>query len=323
MEKMSLYKRRDFGEVLNESTTFITQNFRIYSKGFLYFVLGPLLLVMIASVYSSRFGLDPAIAATNPRFYLSHFFGDMLPALLLVLFLVSIVYIIQTVLSYEFLILYEAKDDPSTITVGEMWDSIRANFWRMVGSYLGLILIFLLLYIITAFIVGLIFVVNGVLGFLFLLGALVFWIYLLIPVSSLFFAVRENEKLGVFDSIRRCYRLASRHWWRTFGLMFVVGLVVWVLKMLFVAPLYLIISLIKAHYINVSFETSIQLTTTLTYIIQALSLAAGLYFSAVANFVSAFNYYSLAENTDNISLLEEINTIGQKPEPENAQEGEF
>ena len=58
-------------------------------------------------------------------------------------------------------------------------------------------------------------------------------------------------------------------------------------------------------------------------ITQALSMAVGIFFSSIVCVATAINYYSLVESTDNTSLQQEIERIGEKPDPEYRQEGEF
>jgi hypothetical protein len=320
MKKIQLFQRRDFGATLNASAEFITQNFRNYSKAFLYFVMPPLLLLIISVTYLFIYFAGSYVGPMTSGPDALKRLVTWLPLIIVFSILFSAVYLIQTLLSYEYLISYELKEDPATITTEELWGRIKANMLRLISSYLGLFLIFLTAYFFTFLIGFMLFRISGFLGGLFVLAAVIGWIYMLIPVS-LFFMVRLREGLGNYDSLRRCFVITTGHWWRTFGIMLVVAIVAWLMKMMFVAPFSLLNWLLTTHQIGIN--PSLTQSLWLAGVIQSLSVAVSLYFSALVCFATGFNYYSLVESMDNTSLLNEIDHIGERPDRDDKQEGEF
>jgi hypothetical protein len=135
--------------------------------------------------------------------------------------------------------------------------------------------------------------------------------------------IRLREGLGIFASLGRCFTLVRHHWWRTFGILMVMGLAASALHMMVMAPLtapdiITTFQRLKDHPGDTS-----SMYTPMYGITQSLSLAVGIFFSSMVCVAIAINYYTLVESTDNTSLIEEIERIGEKPDPEYKQEGEF
>jgi hypothetical protein len=93
-----------------------------------------------------------------------------------------------------------------SISVREVWDMVKANFLRTVGSYIGL-----------AFVMGLAFLLLMIPG-----------IYLMVPMS-LFFVVQLVESTGFGQTISRAVFLTKGKWWSTFGLIMIMTLMLVVL----------------------------------------------------------------------------------------------
>lgn len=322
MKKVQLLKRRDFGSILNDTFAFLSENMKRYSKAFLYVVMPPLLVLMVVMTFLFN---ELGVAMTSLQHMhgfdfqsLSSFFSVY--AVMIVLW--SVVYLLQSLLIYEYLLLYEAQDESNEITTEALWAAMKADLMQMVGSYLGLIALIVLFFAINVGIVALVMTASKVLGGFLIFALVLAWIYLFLPISN-FYMIRLRERLGILESLSRCFTLIRSNWWRTLGVLTIMGMAASALQMVVTAPLSVTdlvttFQRIKSHSTDMS-----GMYTPAHSITQAISMAVGLFVSTIVSVATAINYYSLVESTDNTSLLSEIDRIGEKPDPEYKQEGEF
>ncbi len=133
------------------------------------------------------------------------------------------------------------------------------------------------------------------------------WIYLSVPLALLP-SIRSRERLGPIDGLRRSIELIRDNWWRTFALIFLMGIIVSMVSSFVYIPFSLIVGLSSFH------------RTTADYSDAVGTLAIGMaIFYAVAYFlyslvVLAINlqYYSLAERLDRTAIMDRIDSIGRR-----------
>jgi hypothetical protein len=326
MEKMKLLKKRDFGTVLNDSLQFTFQNFGRYSKAFLYIVMPPIVL-MIVGIFFLYMSLShhSTGAATLANGLKPAILIAMLPLMLAAFVLLVIVSLVHTSLSYQYMLLYESKEDPSQITVEELWTKIKSDLMQLFGAYVGLIALITVCIAITAGITYVLYAASGssLLSGLFILIMFFVWAYLSIVLSN-YFMIILREKAGVSDALHRCFILIKGHWWPTFGVMAVIGILAYIIQTICLLPLTIVYAVTAMHSVFSSgLNAKAPMGGTMYAIIQALSWAVSFYISVFFSFAAGINYYSLVENTDHTSLLEEIGQIGEKPDPDPKQEGSY
>lgn len=326
MKKVQLLKRRDFGAVLNDTFTFVFENALAYSKAFLYFVMPPLLILMLVmTVLFTQLGLVMGDMQENMRNmggFDVHRLYTMGTAYTIMLVMMSIVHLLQSLLAYEYILLYETKPDPKEITTSELWSAMMGSLGNMIGSYLGMFGLIIGFVIVNVAVVALLFAASKVLGGILVFVLIFVWIYLALPLAS-FYIIRLREGLGIMDSLSRCFTLVRNNWWRTFGVIMVMGVAASAMQMMITAPIAApdMISTIQ-KMIKHPGDTS-GIYSKQHSIVQAVQTAVGVFFSVLVIVATAINYYSLVEGTDNTSLQEEIARIGEAPDPEYKQEGEF
>ena len=324
-KEIKLYKSKDFNELLNDCTEFIRQSFVVYSKAFLFIVAPPLLLIMLVDVYLvgniigdfktgflTGSGFDANIWRKMAKVY-----AVVLPSALLFMVLIML----QTTLIFNYAVLYENAEDPSQITVADIWERIKDTFGRVLWSYVFLTIVGFLAALLVMLVFAGMTMVLGPLVFLAFFALMGVVIYLAVSYSF-YIIVRIKEDVSPMEALGRCNRLIRGHWWRTFGVLFVASIVVFAFRLVLLTPLSAISTVDSLHRVtqpsSLSFGSGYMLGIT-----EAVSQALYLYFSAIVSMCVVVLYYSLSEEKDNISLLDEINTIGENTDQTAGQEGEY
>lgn len=316
---IEFHHTRDFSRKMNATFEFIRQNFKALSKSIL-FIAGPPVLVvglLIGSFIGEFIGMSqasmgaPGSVEAVQRYFMSVTFWLQI-AMMLVFLLISSVMTLATINNY--LILYE-EQRTNKIEVQAVWERVRSTFWM----YLGTMFFFFLLGIGVYLLLLIPFALLAALSpFLIFFGVLFFMcglIYLFFSVSLTFF-IRGYEKLGFFDAIGRSYRLVQGKWWSTFGLIFILYLIMGFASYIFMIPMY-VMSVITAL---TTVETGVrQDPSTAIQVIMTISLTlyylAQMLLNSLPNIGIAFQYFNLVELKESKGLLSQIEQIGQDQAP--------
>ena len=237
-EKIELRQERDFGQVFNAAFAFLKQELKPFCIALLTFVLPVMLLMGIgfAVIYSSMFGMIKAQPTRNSAEFLVKFFGSFGWIMLFALLAQSMLFL--TVISY--LKIYQRKHDSPSIS--ELSGEIFSNLFP----------------VIVAMILGGIVIIIGTI-FCILPG-----VYLGVSLS-LFIIALIIEKDGIGNAFSRSFQLTHMQWWWTFLIIFVGGILFYVLYMILEIPAY--IMGINAVMLNIKQNTLSSSPFTNTYII--------------------------------------------------------
>lgn len=285
MPKIELRKTRDFSAKINATFEFIRENLMPLGKCLLY-IGGPFFLLqgVFAGIYA-RESLSLGAAGTE----IFGVFGEL--ALWLGLMFISggLGYVASIIVVFEYLNLYENKPEEKVITVSEVWEKFQASFFSVLVA-------------------GIVVTVAVVIGVLFLI---IPGIYLSIPLTLLIpIILVERKSLG--EAFSRCFSLITDKWWSTFGLLFVVGLIVGFMGFIFSIPQAVFTFLGIFHQASENFSTELPLWQEvgimLTSIFQTVgvSLLRGIVLIALA-----FQYYNLVERRDAKGIMDKLNQFGQ------------
>ncbi|HRG79766.1 MAG TPA: hypothetical protein PL167_09150, partial [Cyclobacteriaceae bacterium] len=170
-------------------------------------------------------------------------------------------------------------------------------------------------------------VLGSISGFLIFFGVMAFicGIFYLIFSASLTFFIQSYEKKNFFDSVVRSFRLVNNgKWWSTFGLVFILQMIMGVSSYIFLIPYYIIIFTSSMHSVStgsaMEFSDSMKIWTmvffTLYYMAQML-----LY--ALPNIGIAFQYFNLVELKEARGLMNQIENLGQANSTENRPEEHY
>jgi hypothetical protein len=303
---------RDFSRKMNATFEFIRQNIKPLGKSMLVIAGPPVLIasLIIATFMDEFLGISKA-AATNAgnseifeTYFMSITFWLQL-VLMMLLFLVSSIMSIATINNY--ILLYEEKQS-NKIEVGEVWNRVRETFWMYFGTTLVFFLLAIVAYIVFIIPVVLLAAISPALIFLGILAMFCGLLYLMVSVS-LTFIVRAYEKKSFFDAVGRSFRLVRDKWWSTFGLIFILYLVMITISYIFIIPFYVVTITSALH--STSTDVLNTETTWTSIIFFTLYYLAQMILGALPNVGIAFQYFNLVEMKEAKGLLGKIDTLGQ------------
>ena len=274
-------QRRDFGEKINATFAFLTEQIKGLGLALLY-IVGPVALIGGAITGYAQAGLlSSARSGNTPEgilaMYSSFFTGGFLVGLLFQV----VGYLLTSLVTYCYIRLYIQQPDRK-IEVSAVWAEVQ----QFVGSGV-------MLGIASSFIIGFAFI-------LLVLPGMYVAVALSLATSILVF-----EQADVGRAISRSFTLISDNWWATFGLIFVMGIVAGIIGAVFTLPASLVTGLMGASALKGLSILSIILTAISslgTSLLQSLSATA-----------AAFQYFNLVEEKEGSGLLTAIDTIGQTP----------
>jgi hypothetical protein len=311
---IEFHQARDFSRKMNVTFEFIKQNFKPLGKCILFIAVPPILIAMLlfGSFLSDMFGLTFNSAGQTDlmeAYFLSPtFWLQMIVAM--IFFLISTVMNLATINNY--LVLYGEKKT-NKIEVSEVWERVRSTFWMYLGTMFGFVLVAMAAMAILAipiFMMGAISPVLSVFGVFALYGV---FIYLVFGAALTFF-IRLYEKKGFFDSLFRSFKLVRDKWWSTFGLIFILYLIMGISSYLFILPWYAVTVVSALH--NTAIDTFQEPSMTwqiMTIIFFTLYYLAQMFLAALPNVGIAFQYFNLVELKEAKGLMHQIDSIGQAP----------
>lgn len=324
---IQFHHARDFSKKMNVTFEFIRQNFKSLGKAIL-FIAGPPILVasLFMGTFMGEFFTLIQSVSTNPeatdslQTYVMSVSFWLQMILMMVFFLVSSVMSIATINNY--ILLYGEKQT-NQIEVGEVWERVRSTFWMYFATMLLFAFLAIVVYIVMIIPVVLLAAVSPgliILG-IFLLFLAVF--YVLFSLSLTFF-VRAYEKSGFFEAIARSFKLVQGKWWSTFGLVFILYIVMICISYVFILPLYIFMGVSAFH--NISADNAQEPSTSvemITIIFTSLYYLAQMLLAALPNIGIAFQYFNLVELKEAKGLMNQIDTLGQPPATLPASEDQY
>jgi hypothetical protein len=299
-EKLQLRHSRDFGEIISDSIVFLAQNWKTLFKTYFIFcgffmagnmIFSILLQLKIVTLHNDTINTFRGSRAAS--------FGIEYFMVLLFSFL-NVVSITITSLCY--ITLYNEKGNIPP-TTEEVWGYFKYYFWRVTGSILLLgLIIFVALMIcmipVYFFIVSFGQAIGGFIAVFLLLLPLCYFLTIL----GMFFPIMIVENSGFGYAFSKSFKLIKGNWWRTFGVFFVIAIIMYALYILILIP-FGILSGGTVTFIsyNVSFWVVILycIVISLAQIINLLPQTA-----------AAIAYFSYAEDKESIGLMERIDTLG-------------
>jgi len=297
-------QERDFGAKIGATLEFLAAHWRPLGKCLVYFVL-PVALLMgigLGMITNGMFNMIGA-AKSNPAalrqpsdmFGVSYFIGM---ALAMIGGVAAYAVLLSTIYAYVRLLLTEQPSIPPT--PAQVWQQIVPWLGRMILALGMLFGLYLLLMMVLSGFIGLL--GGGTAAVLFFLLFIPVLFYVVVPLS-LYFPTLWIEDTSVLAALRRCFYLALSHWWASFGLLIVAGIIQGCMAILFVLPQYAVI-IGKTMRIPGLDSDALGIAAQCLY-------AGGLLFSCSIPLLAVlFQYFNLVERKEGVGLRTLVDSLG-------------
>jgi hypothetical protein len=314
-----LQQERDFGDKINASFTFVSQNFKTLFLSVLYFA-GPLSLIGgiangIVQSNSLAFTTSGAVKprGTSAGEIFANSFGDSMGHLFTLNYLIAIVFLIlasMTVAITVYAMMIEYKENPESLTIERIWARMREIFLPVLGSYGVTILIFVSIVIAFGGIIGaLISGVGGIFGgflsgIIGIVGFIVIFYFAI--MYSLTSAIVAFEGMGAWEALGRAKFLIKDKWWSTFGLIMIISIINSFIAMIFGAPA-MVVTFMKVLKVGGGISGNVPLIVT-----TMISTVGQVVVSSLTYIAISFQYFNLVEKRKGNGLKMLIEGIGEK-----------
>lgn len=278
-------KKRELGDILTDTFAFLRQNFKsLFSVVFKIAGIPFLLLILSSAYYSyASFGMMDPLSGGNQLFQS----GNILIALILMLIFFMVFYglLYGSVLHY----IKSYIERKGEIDQSEIIQGAKKDF----GSFIGL---------------GILSSIIMVVGFIlcFIPG-----IYLYVPMS-LTFSILVFRKVSVTDAISDSFQLIKNEWWITFATLLVIGILVYIVSMIFSVPM-IIYTFTKAFTVasEGSMSNPSELFDWVFIVLNSIANAAQYILYIITTVATAFIYFNLNERKHFTGTLEQIDSLGK------------
>ena len=288
--QIEFYKKRQFGEKLNATFTFIRENAKPYLKVQL-MIAGPILL--IANILVNQFAVG--MFDFNGEFS-ANFLIDMFQMYGLILLIGLVSTTVMPAVTYGYMIAYKTTA-PTDISVANVTNSFASRFFNILGLNI-------LTYFVTI-IAMIFFIIPGIyVGIVLSLGA----------------AIIVFENSNPIDAFGRAFTLIKGKWWSTFGLLVVISIIGYIINLFFGLP--------RGIVLGIDMFTSLDATGSIegTQMENSSDQVLNVLFSVFETFGSilsysliymalAFQYFNLVERRESkglMSKIEQMDSAGEE-----------
>ncbi len=294
-QRIELYKKREFGEKLNATFTFLRQNAGPFLKAQLA-ISGPMAIV-VALMYTLLIqGLTSVTNTSSADYIFSTQYFTTMGVTMIVYFLLIISMLLVT-FSYVKIYLQDTSARPTVTQVFKM-------AMRKLGyGILALLMIYIIVFISA---------------FLLFIPAIYFGV-----ICSLVLPIMIIEDVNPFKALERAFNLIKGKWWSTFGLIVVTAIIAYIIMLVLVLPVSL--SSVAVTLFDVESTRNIFEDGTFTWILAVMVILyylGGIIGVSIMQLTLAFQYGNLVEMKESRGLMKEIEELGNE-ESTSASEGEY
>jgi hypothetical protein len=294
-QKIELRRTRDFSEKINATFEFIRQNIKTLAKS-LIFISGPFILLQgFFNGFYQKQALGGGGLGALDIFNTS---SDLVMWLGLTYVFLLLGYITSIIVVYEFMRLYETKQDPQTIEVGEVWEGVKENYLQMFGA--SIVMFFLVVFAMILLILP--------------------GIYVMVAFS-LVAPIMIIEKKNMSEALSRCFKLITEKWWSTFGLIFVTTIIVSVMALIFIVPQSVFSFIFLLHSKDAVDQAPLWQQAGMVISSMIYSFGANL-LQAIVFVAIAFQFYNLIERKEAKGLMSKLESFGKTAEDTTAKNEE-
>ncbi len=264
---------RNFSAIITATYHFQRQNFRNLLWQIL-FIMGP--LIVFLSVYKTYFFTIPV-----ERDYASFQLNQLIPSLPLYT-IVFITFLIYSSVIYAYIVLYmdNGFDQFETMDVLKI---AAINLPKAFG--------FSIVSSIFILVATTVFILPGV--------------YIAVPLT-LGLIIIFREKMGIFETITRCFKIISGHWWQTFGIILITFFAIYLISLAVSFPEAIVDFALAGNFPEKADMSNWKaLSLTLSVITTLISFV----FYSIGYVSIALQYFNLVEQKEVYGLLKRIESI--------------
>jgi len=279
-------KRRELGDILTDTFGFLRHNGKSLF-GLLIKTSGiPFVILLLASgyyTYASADVLDPVNLSSGGLLGT----GNMFIALFVMLITLLVFYglLFGTVLHF----IKSYIEGKGVVNQDTLSQGVTKDFGSMIG--LGLL--------------------SGIIMFFGFMLCVIPGIYLYVPMSMVF-SLLVFRNISVSDSINESFQLIKDEWWITFATLFVLGIIIWLISMVFSIPA-VVYSLTKTF--TAATESTMSDPSSMFdwvfIILNTISSAAQYILYIITAVATAFIYFNLNERKHSTGAFEQIESLGK------------
>ena len=286
-QKIVFHKIRNFSQKLNATIEFIRQNIKPLGKAVLY-ILGPMAILnglLFSQYIDFAFGGMSAQDQINVQNPFDFIFN---PSYVGFIFISGFTALLNFAVIFNYMKLYQNKY-PEPISVTEVlnasWKDLLPLFFLSVIAMILMMVGFIA------------FIIPG--------------IYLMVAMS-LSIPILFFERLGIFESIGRSFKLIKGKWWSTFGLLFVANIMMYAVSLIFMVPFYIF------YFIKMlTLVEEVGITTDTTSWMFQGGMMLSVMFMFLGSFLTytipmialSFQYFNLVERRESVGLMAEIEKL--------------
>lgn len=282
--EINLRQKRDFGQLISHTFDYLKLHFIPLMK-LLLLTAGPLFILaafLVGGFYSNMLQVVQTADETQLMNSMQRLFGGFL------FYFIAFVLLKGLIVEYMNLSLYKPKKE---IKLNDVFNA----FWKNIGRYL----LATLLIALVAFAAMLAFILPAI------------WVSI---VFSLFFFIIGVENKGVGDAFQKSFQLMKGFWWRTFGLVIVIGMIQSAFTYAVTIPIYIVMGISK--FSSLSGGDAVESISQIAGSIVPVSMfISGIAYS-ISIIASGINYFSIVEAKEEVGLKARLMQMEDKTENE-------
>ena len=310
--KIELYVTRTFTEKLNDTLSFLRENWRVLLKYFIYTML-PACMVLGFFVNHFWGGYISLINGIDSDFAPEAVVKFMLNAGATII-VGMVVYAVFLAMLFALIRLYFARP----MRLQELTkEEFMPEFWgclKRAALYLLVLAVLVVVYMVLLFsvVVGL-FALNPVVA---LLGTLLFYVALLVVMMPLLLSepIYMMEDIGIFGAFLKAFRLGFATWGGIFAISFVVGLLTSVIQSFAMTPWYILFVIKTILTVSNELDGSFANTIGYTFMeyLACLLQCLGYMVAAVITTVSlTIQYGHACDKIDGVGVAQNIDRFDE------------
>ncbi len=287
VNQINFKKHRDLGAIITDAFQFIRQNWKGYF-GTIIKISGPALVVLIIALGYYMMSIGGMVEGVSTGNDFSATDGlEMILAVAVAIFAGIVFYVLLQMSSLYYIKSYIQNN--GVVNIDEIKQNVYQNFWKFFGFGVLMMLIVM---------------IGAMLCFL---PGIYLGVVLSLGTSILVF---EGKSVG--DAISHSFTLIKDHWWETFGVMIVVGILVGILGMVFSVPS--MIYQMGSVMTNIGQDdptAMLGLFSDPIYLgLMVLSYIGQFLLSSITLITTVFIYFDLNEQKNLTGTIEQIDSLG-------------